>query len=169
VIEWNDGEGYANGGLALIDSNRNRLAFNRQFANPGGAIVLQTSSDNQIYCNDTTDHRFAVDVGAGSTGNTSWKNNHYAMDSAVDAGAPAANRFDRPAPTGGSHWQVNAAACADANADGFCDAPYRFAGNADALPRVKPVLWRVDPEVRRGDGGPQQQQQGPPAGGPPRR
>ncbi len=50
--------------------------------------------------------------------------------------------FNQAAPTGGNYWSNNSTAaqgCSDANADGFCDAPYVFSGGQDNLPLTAPV------------------------------
>lgn len=131
-------------GIWISTSDRNLVLFNTASGNTGGGVAIDTANDNRVLCNDTTDGNLGVDISFGSARNLSVLNNHLHQDTARD-GAAGANRFDLPAPVGGSYWEVNAPFCVDANADGFCDAPHPFVGNADNLPHKNPIPWRFDP------------------------
>jgi parallel beta-helix repeat protein len=135
-------------GMSLNRSDRNDIRFNTIWQNGFGGAGLGGSSNTTIVCNDfTTNRGIGVSIAAmagAAGGNEVFWNNFYAVDSASDAGG-APNVFNKPAPTGGNYWQVNAPACVDANLDGLCDAPYAFPGNQDNLPHLRPVPWRLFP------------------------
>ncbi len=156
LILGNDVDANRSRAVGLVTSDRNLVTFNILTANVGGGVVIDTSADNHVICNDSTGSQLGVDISAGSTGTLTFMNNFYATDSARDrAGAPFGNLFNLQQPVGGNYWKVHAPLCVDLNADGFCDAPYRFNGNQDNEPWVAPVPWRIDPLTCLGWPGPQ--------------
>jgi parallel beta-helix repeat protein len=142
-------------GIALVGSNRNTIRYNRHDNNSNAAIVLASSNANEILCNDSSNDGLAAHVGPGSVGNTFWRNNSFGPQTARDA--MAANAFQLPPPTGGNYWKAHAPACVDANGDRFCDVPFAFVGNQDALPHVRPIPWLVEPMFCASAGEPQKQ------------
>jgi parallel beta-helix repeat protein len=139
----------------LSNADENRIIYNVLTGNIGGGMVIGSSNDTRVACNDSTGSGLGVDIDPFAARTLVWMNNFYDTDTARDAGGVAAgNRFDLPAPWGGNHWTVNAPFCADLNADGFCDVPYLFLGNQDNLPWIRPILWRLIPGLCLGPSSP---------------
>lgn len=129
---------------ALGPVTGNIVIFNVLEQNTLDGISVHRSRNNAIVCNDFTDHPTAADFTGGSVGNRLIWNNFFKGDTASEQGPAPLNTFSEPPPTGGNYWDAHPN-CVDANNDGFCDAPYVFNGDQDALPHVTPIAWRLRP------------------------
>ena len=120
---------------ALISTHSNLVRFNKFLGSGQVGIGVDVGLANYIQCNDFA--RNGLGIRTGGLFNTVVDNNFFVNDTAIDLGFW--NFFER------NYWEVNAPNCVDADGDGFCDAPYVFAGNQDGLPRVNPVPWELNP------------------------
>lgn len=104
-------------GIYINTSIINDLTSNVIIENNNAGIILQSSNNNEVYKNTFINNPTHIMV-----------RNSYG------------NVFNLATPIGGNYWSdYNTAknGCDDANADGFCDAPFVFKGGQDGLPWQK--------------------------------
>jgi parallel beta-helix repeat protein len=136
------------GAAATLDqSDRNGFLHN-DFIESGipSGLFIKSGVDNQVICNDFDSNLLAIDLFPLAAGTLVALNNFRPADTAADRAGPAGrNRFDKG--TAGNYWADNIPACADADGDKFCDAPYKFNGNQDNRPWVDFVPWKLYPSA----------------------
>jgi len=103
--------------------------------------VVLTIRNNVTVKNLTiTGFKYGVNI-LSSSNITVYNNNFYDNTTQVGLSGGSGNSFNLPAPDGGNYWSdydTPAEGCSDGNGDGFCDAPYVFAGGQDDLPWTGP-------------------------------
>jgi parallel beta-helix repeat protein len=149
-------------GLAIDRDTGDRVAFNLLVDNEVG-IEHMLARDSDFYCNDLKGNGTGLVVSLLTFNTRHWWNNFLATDDADDRAGAALLDVGRPA--GGNHWARDAAVCRDPDGDGFCNAPHVAGLSQDNLPHVRPIPWRLGPELCRPSGGGQRPpQQSPPSG-----
>lgn len=134
------------GGIHISSSNNNTLTGNTA-SNSIFGIFLWFSNNNTLTGNTVSNNTYVLDS-YSSANNQVYRNNFIDNFNSAPTDQPG-NIFNLIAPTGGNYWSnysTPAQGCADANNDGFCDAPYVFSVGRDNLPWTKKDGWLVPPQ-----------------------
>ncbi|MDO8736789.1 MAG: NosD domain-containing protein, partial [Thermoleophilia bacterium] len=123
-----------------IDGNGHKIT-----SNGGLATGVSLSVRSNITIKNLTIKSFNYGVYLLASTNTKIFNNNFEgnITQAYVSGG-SGNVFSQPVPTGGNYWANYSPTCADANADGYCDAAYTFTGGSDPSPWTYRGGWSAN-------------------------
>ena len=125
-------------GIELYDAGYTTIMDNSATANQiCGISISYASFQGEIAGNVLSNNYRGLYLGQYSNNNEVYNNNFIGNSIQAEAYAGTVNAFNRPAPTGGNHW--NEWTAPDDNDDGIVDLPYSIAGSGsqDDLPFVE--------------------------------
>jgi parallel beta-helix repeat protein len=132
-------------GIDIYSSSNNTFADNNTSNNSANGIYVAYSSDSNVFTGNTLTSNNSNGIWIIAANSNSIYNNNF-NNNTVQAYAEesSGNLFSRPAPLGGNYWSDynnSSQGCSDTNSDGFCDAPYIFAGGQDDFPWTQQNGW----------------------------
>lgn len=135
-------------GVNIFASNDTSLENVRSEKSLRGVNIF--ASSGVTFHRNTFANNGVATVIAGGSGTVAFTQNNFLNngDDIQKEDGSNVSSLSRPLPEGGNHWSRYDApdeGCNDANADGFCDAPYSpaTAGTADQFPWVKENGWGI--------------------------